>query len=63
MVLLKVPKREIFHLFVFNDFYDIKSLLVGDLRAEIKNYFFFNVGQWYHFIFASVCAVYAGNDF
>ncbi len=34
---LKVPKCEIFHLFDFNDFYGIKSLYVGDLRAEIKN--------------------------
>ncbi len=33
---LKVPKCEIFHLFNFNDFYGIKSLKVGDLRAEIK---------------------------
>ena len=39
-VILKVPKCEIFHLFDFNDFYGIKSLLVGDLRAEIKNKFF-----------------------
>ncbi len=37
---LKVPKCEIFHLFDFNDFYGIKSLYVGHLRAEIKNYFF-----------------------
>ncbi len=37
---LKVPKCEIFFLFDFNDFYVIKSLQVGDLRAEIKNYFF-----------------------
>ncbi len=35
--LLKVPKCEIFYLFDFNDFYGIKSLKVGDLRAEIKN--------------------------
>ncbi len=35
--LLKVPKCEIFHLFDFNDFYDIKSVQVGDLRAKIKN--------------------------
>jgi hypothetical protein len=34
---LKVPKCEIFDLFAFNDFYVIKSLKVGDLRAEIKN--------------------------
>jgi hypothetical protein len=40
-----VPKCEIFHLFDFNDFYGIKSLKVGDLRAEIKNQFFFYVGQ------------------
>ena len=40
-----MPKCEIFHLFDFNDFYGIKSLLVGDLRAEIKNKFFKNVGQ------------------
>ncbi len=37
---LKVPKCEIFHLFDFNEFYGVKSLLVGDLRDEIKNYFF-----------------------
>ncbi len=41
----KVPKCDIFHLFDFNDFYGIKSLYVGDLRVEIKNYFFLNVGQ------------------
>ncbi len=40
-----MPKCEIFHLFDFNDFYVIKSLLVGDLKAEIKNKFFKNVGQ------------------
>ncbi len=40
-----MPKCEIFHLFDFNDFYGIKSLYVGDLRAEIKNQFFLNVGQ------------------
>ncbi len=40
-----MPKCEIFHLFDFNDFYGIKSLKVGDLKAEIKNYFFLNVGQ------------------
>ncbi len=34
---LKVPKCEIFHLFDFNDFYGIKSVQVGDLRAKIKN--------------------------
>ncbi len=34
---LKVPKCEIFHLFDFNYFYGLKSLKVGDLRAEIKN--------------------------
>ncbi len=33
---LKVPKCEIFHHFDFNDFYGIKPLQVGDLRAEIK---------------------------
>ncbi len=33
---LKVPKCEIFHIFDFIDFYGIKSLKVGDLRAEIK---------------------------
>ncbi len=38
--LIKVPKCEIFDLFDFNDFYVIKSLEVGDLRAEIKNLFF-----------------------
>ncbi len=57
---LKVPKYEIFHLFDFNDFNGIKSLQLGDLRAEIKNFF----KCWpdtYHFIFASVCAVYASN--
>ncbi len=42
---LKVPKCEIFDLFDFNDFYAIKSLQVGDLRAEIKKLIFFNVGQ------------------
>ncbi len=43
---LKVPKCEIFHLFDFNDFYGIKSLYIGgNLRAEIKNKFFLNVGQ------------------
>ncbi len=40
-----MPKCEIFHLFDFNDFYGIKSLKVGDLRDEIKNYFFLNVAQ------------------
>jgi hypothetical protein len=40
-----VPKCEIFYLFDFNDFYVIKFLKVGDLKAEIKNYFFLNVGQ------------------
>ncbi len=40
-----MPKCEIFYLFDFNDFYVIKSLLVGDLRAEIKNLIFLNVGQ------------------
>jgi hypothetical protein len=40
-----VPKCEIFHLFDFNEFYGVKSLLVGDLRDEIKNYFFLNVAQ------------------
>ncbi len=40
-----MPKCEIFHLFDFNDFYGIKSLKVGDLRAEIKINFFLNVGQ------------------
>ncbi len=34
---LEMPKCEIFDLFDFNDFYVIKSLQVGDLRAEIKN--------------------------
>jgi hypothetical protein len=42
-IVLTVPKCEIFHLFEFNDFYGIKSLKVGDLRAEII--FFFNVSQ------------------
>jgi hypothetical protein len=36
-MLLKAPKCDIFDLFDFNDFYVIKSLEVGDLRAEIKN--------------------------
>ncbi len=60
-----MPKCEIFHLFDFNDFYGIKSLQVGDLRAEIKFFFFFfKCGpDTYHFILASVCAVYASNDF
>ncbi len=40
-----MPKCEIFYLFDFHDFYGIKSLKVGDLRAEIKNQFFSNVGQ------------------
>ncbi len=40
-----MPKCEIFHLFDFNEFYGVKSLLVGDLRDEIKNYFFLNVAQ------------------
>jgi hypothetical protein len=34
---LKVPKCEIFYIFDFNDFYVIK---VGDLRAEIKIFFY-----------------------
>ncbi len=39
-----MPKCEIFEPFDFNDFYVIKSLYLGDLRAE-TNFFFFNVGQ------------------
>jgi hypothetical protein len=42
-ITIKVPKCEIFDLFDFNDFYVIKSLQVGDLRAEIKTIFY--VGQ------------------
>ncbi len=56
-----MPKYEIFHPFDFNDFYVINSLVVGDLRAEIK--FFLCGPDTYHFIFASVCAVYASNEF
>ena len=37
-----MPKCEIFHLFDFNDFYVIKSLKVGDLKAGKKN---LNVAQ------------------
>ncbi len=40
-----MPKCEIFHLFDFNDFYGIKSLKVGDLRAEINKKKILNVGQ------------------
>ncbi len=57
---LKIPKCEIFDL--FNDFYVMKCLHVGDLGAEIKHFFLFGPDM-YHFIFASVCTVYAGNDF
>ena len=58
-----MPKCEIFDLFDFNDFYVIKSLYVGDFRDEIKNNIFKCGPDTYHFIFASVCAVYASNDF
>jgi hypothetical protein len=59
-----VPKCEVPNLFNFNDFYAIKSLFVGDLSAEVKNNFFLKCGpDMYHFIFASVCAVYAINHF
>ncbi len=62
--LLKVPKCEIFDLFDFNDFYVIKSLQVGDFRDKIKNKFFCTDGlDMGLFIFVSVCAVYADNDF
>ncbi len=42
----------------------MKSLQVGDFGADIKNYFFINLGKicTYYFIFARVWAVYAGND-
>ncbi len=40
-----MPKCEIFHLFDFNEFYGVKSLYVGDLRDEIKNYFYLNVAH------------------
>ncbi len=61
LICLKVPKCEIFD---FNYFYVMKCLKVGDLEAEIKNYYFLKFGpDTYHFIFASVGAVYAGNNF
>ncbi len=43
--MLKVLKCEIFNLFYFNDYYVMKSLQVGDLGADIKNYFFLNLGK------------------
>ncbi len=55
---LKVPKCEIFDLFDFNDFFVIRSIEAGDLRADT------DCGpDTYHFIFVSVCAVYGSNDF
>jgi hypothetical protein len=45
-VMLRFVAVPIFHLFDFNYFYVIKSLLVGGSKAEIKIFFFFfNVGQ------------------
>ncbi len=35
-IILKVPKREIFHRSDFHDFYTIKSLRVGDFGVKIK---------------------------
>jgi hypothetical protein len=61
--LLKVPKCEIFDLFDFNEFYVMKSLQVGDFRDEINKKKLKFVPDLYHIIFASVCAVCAGNDF
>jgi hypothetical protein len=55
-------KGEILDLFDFNYFYVMKSLYVGDLGVEIFFYFLFGPCM-YHFIFASVCTVYAGNNF
>jgi hypothetical protein len=38
-------------------FYVMKCLKVGDLGAEIKNYFFLFGPDTSHFIFARVCAL------
>ncbi len=54
-----MPKCEIFDLFDFHNFCVMNCLFVWDLGAEIN--FFLNLSHL--FIFASVCAVYAGNDF
>ncbi len=42
----------------FNDFFIMKSIQVGDLRAEIKFLHFLQMG---HFVLATVCAVYASK--
>ncbi len=40
LILLKVPKREIFDRSDFPDFYTIKSSWVGDLVVKILTYYF-----------------------